>query len=160
MKEQKTVIQVYGFFLTAVIFNFLPSLLIQQIGLFLAIAVIIAAYVLRSRSENGSFQYSHMAYLIKSFWISSLLLVLGTIASFFLADHTIINETVETISTGVAFSEDEMKVILMRYAQENFLIFSAVLAPSVLYLSYRIVKGMMLAKDRNPVKNLKKLVVK
>ena len=155
MKEQKNVIQIYGFFITAIIFNFLPSVLIQTIGLFLAIAVIIAAYVLRGRSEQGSFQHSHMAYMIKSFWISSLFLALGTIAAFFLADHSIIHETVDTIMTGAILSEEQLKEILMNYARSNFLVFSAVLSPGVFYLTYRLIKGIIFAKDRKTIKNLK-----
>ena len=155
IKEQKTVIQIYGFFLMAIIFNFLPSTLFQTIGLFLALGLVISAYVIRRRAENGSLAHSHMSYLIKSFWISSLLLVLGTVASFFLADHSIIHDAVDQVAGGVIMSEEQIEMILMDYARANFLIFSAVLAPSVLYLTYRIVKGLILAKDKKPIKNLK-----
>lgn len=128
---------------------------IQTVGLFLALGTIISAYIVRYNADKGKFTHGHMGYIIKSFWISSLFLAIGILASFFLADHTIIENTVDSVNSGAFVTEAEVQLIMMDYARANFFVFTMAFAPSILYMLYRLVKGMIKAKAYDDITNPK-----
>lgn len=154
-KEQKTILSIYIGFLIAVIFNFIPSSAVSTFGGILLIVLVIAAYIYRFRAEENSLTKNHMAYLIKSFWIASLFLLVGMIAAYVFADHSIINNSIETIKNGIIMSQEQIESLLMDYARANIFVFFATLSPSFIYLFYRLVKGMIHAKKSQSVVNLK-----
>ncbi len=154
-KEQKTIIQIYISFLIAIICNFIPSTIIQSFGGILFFILIIVIYIYRYRSNEGTLMYSHTYYLIKSFWISSLFLLIGMAGAFFLADHTLINETVNNILNGALLDEDQINTVIMNYLYDNILVFCLMLLPSLIYLTYRVIKGIILAKKEHLILNPK-----
>lgn len=155
IKEKKNILQIYGIFLLAVILNFVPSAIISSFGSLLLLIIIVATYIYRAKSNSESLCYNHMCYLIKSFWISSLLLLIGIILTYLLGDHSIINNTVDGVVQGVMFTPDQLEIILMNYTKQNILVLLLTLSPSIIYLGYRVVKGMILANKEQKISNLK-----
>ena len=154
-KEQKTIFQIYIGFAAVVIFNFIPSSAVQTFGGILFIVLIVAAYIYRAKAQNNSVMHSHMAYLIKSFWIASLFLSIGIAAALALADHSIIYDAVDGVINGQMISEAQMNQVLMAYLHDNLLIFSLTFGPSILYMAYRVMKGMIRVKKNQIIANPK-----
>lgn len=151
---QKTIIQIYVAFILAVVLNFVPSVTAQTLGALLLFVMVVAAYVYRFKSEKGTMMHSHMLYLIKSFWISSLFMAIGIVLSIQFADHSVIHNAVETVKGGVFLSEEQIENIIMEYTKQNLLVFCATLLPAIFYLVYRCVKGIILAKKHRVLDDL------
>lgn len=154
-KDQKTILQFYTAYIVAIICNIIPSSAVQTFGLILFIVIFIATYVLRGKSAKDSLIYNHMQFMIKSIWISSLILLMGMTAAYFIADHSIIYQTIESAKSGVFLTESQLNSILMDYMRANIFTFILTLTPSLIYLVYRFSKGVMYAKDGYVVPNLK-----
>ena len=152
-KERQNILQIYGLFLFSITLNIVPSSLISSIGILLLMLTIVAIYIYRNKAGHDSLQYNHMTYMIKSFWISSLLLIIGILVTYLLANHSIINNAVDSIMAGVVLSEEQMKEILMSYARENYFILAVTLLPSILYLLYRVIKGINFARQSKKIEN-------
>ncbi len=153
--DQYDVFGVYISFLLALISNFIPSTMIQFFGGFLFIVTFFSAYIIRWKNKNESFKKNHMTFLIRTFWIGSLILVIGMLLSILLGDHTIINNTVEGIMNGIVFTYSELTVIMMNYARANIFVFGLCLLPSLIYLSYRLIKGMIKTYYHQEIEHLK-----
>lgn len=154
-KETNTIMKIYGAFFASIIFNFVPSTIVQAFGGILLLIIVIATYIYRGRSNKESLMHSHMVYLIKSFWISSLFLAVGLAGAVALADHSIINEAVNTVASGALMSEAQIESIIMDYMHTNLMVFALTLGPSIIYLAYRVIKGMMLTQKVLPIPNPK-----
>ena len=156
-KEQKTILQVYVTFIVAIILNIAPSATLQTFGALLFLVVLIAAYIYRAKAESNkeSLTYNHMSYAINSFWISSLFLVIGIAAAVALADHSIIHNTIENVKSGMFLDEEQLSSLLYDYARANIFIFSLTLGPSLVYLCYRLTKGILSVQKGNKIEKLK-----
>lgn len=154
-KDQYDVLGIYITFLLAIFSNFIPLASIQMIGGILFFVVIFAIYFIRWKSKNASFKHNHMEYLIKTFWVASFILLIGIIASIIFADHTVINNVVDGMASGIAFSQEELNIVLMNYAKDNILIFALSIGPSILYLFYRTFRGIIETYNYNKIENLK-----
>ncbi len=154
-KDQKIIIALYSAFIIAFISNFIPSDIIQMAGGFIVLLAISTAYIIRSKNEMTSYNYTHAQFLIKTFWISSLILIIGMIAALFLGDHTKINAVVDGIAQGIPFTQAELNAVLKNYAFDNIIIFGLSIGPSLIYLGYRIIKGLIKAVNNEIINNLK-----
>ena len=143
---KNTIIRIYIIFIISIALNFVPSVSAQTIGALLFFIMIIAAYVYRFKSEKGSIMHSHMRYLIKSFWIASLFLAIGILLSTQFADHSAINNAVDNLMESTHLNESQMQSVAMEYTKQNLLVFAAALLPSVFYLLYRCIKGIIFLK--------------
>lgn len=129
----------------------IPQMTIQTFALFFSLAIIIAFYVLRGKWEKESFEYKEASTLIKSFWIWSLLyivgiLVAGGIISMF-GDMTLIHQWTQSVVEGGAVpDEEEMKRMTAEYMSTNFtLIIGATIGcvlPSLIYAFWRTKDGI------------------
>ena len=154
-KDKNTALQIYGVYLISLICNIVPSNAIQTFGMVLFIIIFIATYIYRSKSEENSLMNTHMRYIIKSIWVSSIFLMIGMIGAYLLADHSIVNQTVNAVKQGMMFSEDQINDLLLTYCKANSFVFIATLSPSLIYLTYRLIKGMLITKNNAPITNLK-----
>lgn len=154
-KNQWDVLGVYITFILALISNFIPSTMIQAFGGILFFVVLCTAYFIRWKNKTVSFKNNHMTYLIRTFWIGSLILGIGMALSLLLADHSIINNTVEGMMNGISFSQEELTIIMRNYAFKNIVVFGLTLLPSIIYLTYRTVKGMIKAYNNQEILDVK-----
>ena len=154
-KEKNLVLGTYIGFIIALISNFIPSASVQMIGGILFLVLLVMTYIWHAKAVKDGYRHTHMAYLIKSFWIGALFLVLGIVLAVLLADHSVINNAVDSIGTGQILTEDDINQILINYTRSNLGVFIITLCPSLLYLGYRFVKGALLANKEEAIQNLK-----
>lgn len=154
-KDQKIIIALYIAFIIGFISNFIPSSVIQMAGGLVFLIAIPVAYFIRSKNEEPSYNYTHTKFLIKTFWIASLILIVGIVAAIFWGDHTKINAVVDGMGQGISFTQDELNSVLRSYAFDNIITFSLCLGPSMIYLAYRVIKGLITAVNNQTINNLK-----
>ena len=140
-QEQNKIMTLYGLFIVSIIFNFVPSVTIQTVGMIIFFICFVALYIVRAKAKKAGLTYSHSSFIIKSVWISSLFLLIGSVAAGIFGDHSIIDSTVDSITNGTVMSEEQLQEIFMEYSRTNFMIFMATLLPSILYFLYRLVIG-------------------
>ena len=154
-KEQKNIIQIYAVYLISIICNFIPSGAVSGLGSILFIIIFIATYIYKARAEEDSLTKNHMRYILKSIWISSLLLIVGIIAAYLFGDHSLIHQTMEGVKQGMFLTEEQINSLMMDYMMNNLLVFCTAFLPSLIYLFYRLAKGLVKAKENLHIENLK-----
>lgn len=154
-KKNSIVVQFYIIYLVSVFLNFVPSHLISTFGSLLFLVIFIATYIYRSKHKENNFIHSHMVFIIKSIWISSLILIVGIILAYLLGDHSIIETAIAGVKRNIYLTEYQINEILMNYLKHNAVIFGLTLMPAIIYLIYRLARGLKNAKQQKPIKNLK-----
>lgn len=154
-KDQKNTLHLYIVFIISLICNVIPSTAIQFFGALLFIVALIAAYFYRAKHNKNTLVYTHMHFLIKTVWISSLFLAIGILAAVILADHSLIHQTTDQVMNGMFLDEARLHSILADYTKTNLMIFILTLSPSLLYFLYRLVKGIMAVQDNKLMPNPK-----
>jgi uncharacterized membrane protein len=152
-KERKNIVAFYILFAAGIVMDFIPFMGIEILGLCIATVTIVAAYIYRARASLDSLTYNHMSFLITTFWVSSLILLIGmAIATFWvfkLGDHAAILTIIEGMNNGVIFTENDLRAIFGGYVGTNMklLLIAAgtTLGPGLLYIVYRLWKGGRLA---------------
>jgi len=154
-KDQYDVLGIYIAFMLSILSNFIPLVMVQMIGGILFFVTIVAIYFIRWKSTNASFKHNHMDYLIKTFWVASLILLIGIVFAVFFADHTVINNVVDGMENGIPFTQEELNIVLLNYAKDNVLTFALSIGPCFLYIFYRTVRGMIETMNYNKIENIK-----
>ena len=152
---KKNVLIIYAIYIISIILNVIPSTFIQTLGLFSFFTVFIITYIYKSKMKENIFVYSHMKFILKSIWVSSLILLIGMVAAYFWADHSIIYQTVNTVQNGIFLTESQINGLIMDYMRANIFVFIITLTPCLIYLIYRLTKGTSLAKTNQHIDNLK-----
>jgi uncharacterized membrane protein len=154
-KEQKTILQIYYALIASVILSVLPSSVSQTFGFILFIVIFMATYYFRHKSDEKSLTHNHMQFIIKSIWISSLILLIGMGPAYVFADHQIIYDALNHVRAGNFLTESQINSILMDYMKTNLFIFLFTLVPCLIYLVYRLCKGLAQAQKKEFIPNLK-----
>ena len=124
MTSQQTLKYCYAAFALCVISSLIPIMVIQTFSMAFTILTIIAFYIVRRKWVDGSFERTEANYLIKTFWIWSLIyavgiMVAGTLISTF-GDMTAINTwTQSVVEAGVPPDEESMKQMTEEYMATN-----------------------------------------
>lgn len=139
----------------SIILNTVPVSIISSFGSLLFIVIFIATYVYKSKAPEDSLIHNHMRFIIKSIWVSSLILLVGMIASYLLADHTIIHQTYNTIMSGTYLTQEQIHGLIMDYMKANLFVFILTLTPCLIYLLYRLSKGILHARKGYIIPDLK-----
>jgi uncharacterized membrane protein len=71
-KEQKQVTRVYAAMVAMLIFSCISNPVLQVVAILLLFYVMFSAYSLRAGTPEDSMVRNHMTFLIRTFWISSL----------------------------------------------------------------------------------------
>ncbi len=154
-KQQQNMLTLYIGFFVSTILNFFPNYNIQIFAFIFFFILLVTAYIYRSKYKDDEFQYSHSKYIIKTIWIFSFFLLLGTMAAGIFADNSSINNIMDQAMNGIIMSESELETILMAYTKQNFFVFLITIGPSFLYFFYRIFNGFSLVRNNRPITNLK-----
>ncbi len=149
-KNRNIILAFYAFLSLVVILCSTTSFDLQNIGYTLALIVLIAAYIVRTKfPRNESFEDNHMTYIIRSIWIySSLAAIAMTIMAIVLVqrgDMNSIYQLGDIYMSGSEPSEEQMKLAFDSYIMDNrSLILEQYLIwifPVQLYLVWRIFHG-------------------
>lgn len=73
--QKKTVLNLYAAFAVSLALTCVPHMMIGLVSLIFAIGVLVAAYVIRARSDKESLAANHATYIIRTIWIGSSLAV-------------------------------------------------------------------------------------
>ena len=142
-KAQKKVTQIYAVLVAALVLNFAPMHILQIFGSILFIAAFIALYIYRANSEKDDLVHNHMTFLIRTVWIASLLLGIGILAAAALADHSSLENMMnDVMQTGIMPSHVEMQSLMLDYMRDNIGVLFLTLGPSLIYIIYRVGKGL------------------
>ncbi len=69
--DKKHIINLYAAFAVSILLTFVPSMIFGLIALLFFTGVLIAAYALRNKAEEGSLMENHSDYMIRTIWISA-----------------------------------------------------------------------------------------
>lgn len=172
-KEQTYVIWLYGAIWAAAILICIPSITFSIVASILFIVLLIAAYIMRTKADEGSLSYNHSSYIIRTLWFSIFILPAITmiLASIYmlpniddssilpcaqpLADHIIANPEDDSITKLYGFIKPCIRNFLFDNRQ-TFLIATLIAAlPILAYLIYRLSKGTERALKGYRVANAK-----
>jgi uncharacterized membrane protein len=163
-REKKSILNLYALLGTMVILSVLPYGAAAILSLIFLIAVLVLAYSARSKSPMDSFAYAHASFIVSTVWISGLIALVTTILSglFMLGGidygafepcaNALANKGMEWLES--ASYQDTYALIdpcLQSFmsANKTLLIGAtfAAAAPPILYLGYRLIKGVRAAMD-------------
>jgi|GEM_PF-5872703 uncharacterized membrane protein len=135
--EQTKTLALYGVFIVALILQVMPSLTLQVLSLLLLFFAIVIITVFKNSAVQDGLLHNHATYLARSFWIWSFLMTIGAMIASFLIykQHT----PQEWMGIAQDLLENETDSV---YYKSMAIYFIASLAPGLLYLAYRLAKGL------------------
>ena len=163
-KEQKNVTNVYAALTVSLLMSFVPVASAALFSLLLFLGVWITAYILRGKAETGSLTADHMSFIIRTIWITGLfsLITMGIATAYILNVYdpmVLINCVGPISSTDMAAIEAAVKPCIGEFMHANmpYFIKGAVIAggPLVVYMAYRLAKGISRASKGHRVGDLK-----
>lgn len=161
-KEMKTVTNVYGALSASIFAQFIPNVTAQLFGICLFCMVLPAAYVIRRLSkEPDGLVKNHMTFIIRTIWLSSFALTIGTtIGSAFIynyGDNTVIYEFFDRIRTGSLIGLYDLEGVIKMYMIRNksLIVSTAIfsLGPCVIYIAFRLARGLSRAMKGHRIGN-------
>ncbi len=163
--EQKKVTNIYAMLCVSLMLSFLPMATAAGLSLMMFAAVLIAAYTLRGRAPQGSLVSDHMTYIIRTLWISGFFaLVTMTIACIYVIG-VYDPSSIEPCAEAVMNATDQAAVKaafqpcfneFMSVNMKHFLVGAIIGAgPIVIYLAYRIAKGVTRAIKGHRIGDIK-----
>lgn len=169
-KEIKAINNVYALLCVSLVLGFLPLMEAAFLALLMFTVALIAAYVLRSKATENSLCENHMTYIIRTIWIASLFAVITiALASLYLLPNyddaalTIcVNQVVNSMGSGMtnpAALENHLQPCMDQFISDNKVVFitSTIIAaaPVVIYLGYRMAKGISRAAKGHRIGDVK-----
>ena len=158
-REQRHVNRIYGAMVAMLIFSCVPQTVFQAVALILMLYAVPGAYVLRRRFPRDSMVWNHMEYLILTFWISSLICVVGLAGYVAYVLTTLsaaeIEATLESLMQSFADAATTGQVTLSDAVRRQGFAALAALAPSFVYFIYRIAVGLARAVKGHRIGNVK-----
>lgn len=152
--EEKIIKNVYAAFVVSLFMTFLPNLAAAMIAFVLFIGVLIAAYVLRAKSDKHSLMQNHMIYIIRTIWITGLfsLFTITTGSIYLLAnyDPSLLQSCADNIvnrgSTDIVAMEAMLKPCMDDFMRVNMGVFLTATiisaGPLIIYMLFRMAKGI------------------
>lgn len=156
---QKTVFNLYAALGVSLILSVLPSYAAAGVSMVFFLGVLLAAYAVSNKAETGSLRESHADFIIRTMWIAAFFSLITTgLAAFYLikgveyaqfmpcadtlankgldwAENAGMMEIYALIQPCVTpFIDDNMTVLLNAVALAG--------APPVLYMAYRMARGL------------------
>ena len=141
-EKNNQVTGIYGLYIVSIIMNLLPIFSIATLGMLLFLITLIANYILKFSANKETFDYTHYAYMTKTIWIFSLLVLIGLVLSYFIGDHTIVHNMIQSAQSGVIYSSEQMMGMTADYIKDNMLLFGGYFLPVTFYLIYRMGRGL------------------
>ena len=167
--ERKKVLVYYIVFFGSLLMLCIPLIYTALIGFLLSMATVAAMYSTRSNADEDGYVYTHMTYLIHTFWYAGLFLfysaIVGGLYFVIFVDYFSLYACFSTMA-DVAYSSlrygsgetliqtgmDCLNAFIIK--NKLHLIISSFLAlgPIVLYLVFRYVKGWRNAAKHLPIR--------
>lgn len=134
--QVKTLI-LYAAFIAAIVFQMIPVMELQILSIVLLLGCVVAIGIFRRDSPADSLLNNHATYLSRSFWMWSILMSLGgAIGGYLLfTQHDL--QSLMNIARDLSDNQEKSEAFKMMslYAAASF-------GPGLVYLAYRIIKGL------------------
>lgn len=160
----KRIVNVYAALTASIIAQFIPQITVQLIGVCLFALVWLATIIMRRMDKDPEgLTKNHMTYLLKTIWVGSLFLTIGTTLGaayiYNFADNSVIYDFLNRMRTGSLIGVYDIEGVIKMYMINNsVLIITTALAslgPCLAYIIYRLVKGVARAKKGHRMGNPK-----
>ena len=151
--HNKEIASIYVLYMVSWIMSVIPHTTTASFGTVLVFVTFISIYILRNQSKEDSIAYSHYVTMIKTTWISSLMAVVGIVICFFMADQSVLNNMMQSAMSGIIPSKNQMALLAENYMRTNMFLFLAVFSPMLMYLFYRLGKGLYILSQGLPITN-------
>lgn len=133
-----------------IITSTIPQTTAQFLSMIISIVALPAFYVLRNKWHKQTFEYKEGNALIRTFWIWSVLYLVGLmvagglISSF--SDMTAMNAWTESIVQGTAIPDEQaMEQVTHQFIEKNFWLITSMtilgILPAQIYAALRIKRG-------------------
>lgn len=160
----KRIVNVYAALSASIVAQFIPQITVQLIGVCLFCLVWLATIIMRRLDKDPEgLTKNHMTYLLKTIWVGSLFLTIGTTLGaayiYNLGDNTVIYDFLNRMRTGSLIGVYDIEGVIKMYMINNstLIITTAIvsLGPCIVYIIYRLVKGVSRAKKGHRMGNPK-----
>ncbi len=149
-KEQKQVTRIYAALVAMLIFSCVPNMVLGVLAILLMFYAIIGAYVLRAGTAEDSVVRNHMTYLIRTFWISSLIFVLGAAAAVPWLWRHLDFRALDALANDLGTDPEKMQALdphvfmtATGLTVPDLLTGSAIMfGPCMIYFIYRVARGL------------------
>ncbi len=153
----------YGLLLVGVIVGCIPATSMQSISFLIDLIALLAAYGIRSKAKEDDLVWHHSTFVIRTIWIWSLFLLIGTIGSALMiqmkADMTAVDDLINSVNGGNIPTETDVNLMMQKFMDTNFdMMFRTTivwLAPAQVYAVWRVYKGLSRAWLGYRVANLR-----
>lgn len=146
----KTLLGVHALVGAGSLMMLIPYMMLPYAGVSCAFVGLMAAYFYRWRNKGDDMMVYNTSYIIRTVWISSLILTVGIILFaciiFFNGDMSVVNTMMANAEKGIVPTEYDIYAMQHIFVQTNraLIITTALitLSPYPLYLIYRTLKGV------------------
>ncbi|MCB1721080.1 MAG: hypothetical protein H6860_06225 [Rhodospirillales bacterium] len=156
---RKSVLNLYAALGASLILSVLPSVTAAGLSLVFFLGVLIAAYHMRRKVEEHSLIENHATFIIRTLWIGALfsLFTMGLATAHMMSgiDYTPFDACAQALASKGALWIESARMMevygLIEPCVEGFILGNKVLfinsvviagAPVVLYMTYRLIKGL------------------
>ena len=154
--QEKLIYGHYALIGAGAIMMIIPVSLLPYAGLSCVFVGLISAYIHRLRHKQSDVTVFHMIYLIKTCWISTLILTVGIILFgsiiFFNGDLGVIDQMITQAQSGVIPTDADMIAMQLEFVEANrdLILIAAIicLLPYPAYILYRTIKGARMVSDK------------
>ena len=159
--------RVYGALAASLLLGFVPILSFAVLSAVLFLVTLVYAYIIRNRATEHDLAHNHATYIIRTIWIVSLIcLVTVALASVYMLSYydpsalmgCVSGITAETVS-NMAATNAKIAPCMDQFMEENRVVFykagAIAIVPVVLYLLYRLSKGLSRASRGYRVADVK-----
>lgn len=165
-EDTAKVTRAYGLMIMGIILIVVPLPIISGLALLLLLVGIFYTYIIKRSLADKPVSLNHRQWLIRTFWISSLLFMLCMVIAWAFtttyADSTAIENMMLALDDGTMTPELAAE-LTTDYQRENKTILQVadiiVAAPTVLYVLARLVRGYRLLDGYKLVPNVKTWLV-
>lgn len=162
-KKQKRVNHLYASFTAAIILLFIPLMSTQILGALLLLVALIWAYIMRGKDGIESLSGNHAAYIIRTIWIWGFFLSIGVIIAvpwfYSIADHSAVENFMSQAANGHLAATETVNDVMAEYMRTNLspliMVSAITIGPSVIYIIYRLARGLSRALKGYRVANTK-----
>jgi uncharacterized membrane protein len=144
-----------------------PMPVIAGIGFFAVMIGIVWAYRIRQKPSAGDLLYNHGRWMVRTFWISSLYMMIAMVLSSSIissnADKTAIEGMAKALETG-ALSPQDIAAMVHAYLETNRTLMTVTtlicFGPIVFFVLARFFIGYRLAEAGRPIGNIKTWLIR
>lgn len=152
-RDRKNALSIYIVTMGGLLLQIVPSMQAQLVSLIILGGLLIGLPILRRHAPEGSFVAQHSRYLFRTLWIWSIILTLGMAIAGYLISRDFTYAEVLEIITHLA-NMDTSDPGARRFMN----VAAAATAPAMLYLFWRLGRGVVLILKDCPMKNPKTLL--